>query len=237
MTAGRDVPAMVLAAGFGTRMGALTADRPKPLIPVAGRTLIDRTLDHLAGAGIARAIVNLHYRGAMVRTHLAGRAAPRIAFSEEPELLDTGGGLVAARPLLAAPVAVAMNSDAVFAGPNPVAALLGHGLPERAGACLLMVRREHARGYTRPGDFRIEDGRLLRRGEAATAPLVYTGVQLLRLSALDGAPPGAFSMNRIWDRLLGEGRLASAVYEGLWVDVGTPDGIVAAETALAEAAP
>ncbi|MEO1599828.1 MAG: nucleotidyltransferase family protein [Pseudomonadota bacterium] len=227
--------AMILAAGYGTRMGALTADRPKPLISVAGQTLIDRTLDLVAKAGIPEAVVNLHYHGEMIRAHLATRSAPSIRYSEEPDLLDTGGGLVAARGLLQGPVVAVANSDAVFAGPNPLTVLAASGLPAGAKACLLMVEHTGARGYTRQGDFFADGMGLQRRGDADHAPLIYTGVQLLGLDALDGAPAGAFSTNLIWNRLIAEGAIAHAVYPGLWVDVGTPDGIREAEATLAEA--
>lgn len=228
--------AMVLAAGFGTRMGALTATRPKPLLEVAGRTLIDRTLDHVAEAGVARAVVNLHYLGAQIRAHLTGRSGPEVLFSPEAELLDTGGGLRQARALLGRPEALVMNSDAVFAGPNPLSCLPA-GLGEGLDACLLMVPREAARAYSRSGDFFPDGAGLRRRGEAAAAPLVYTGVQLIRLSVLDDTPDGAFSMNHVWDRLIAAGRIGHALYPGEWVDVGTPAGITTAEAALAEAGP
>ncbi|MEM9146026.1 MAG: nucleotidyltransferase family protein [Pseudomonadota bacterium] len=226
--------AMVLAAGYGTRMGALTQTCPKPLLGVAGRSLLDRTLDRVEAAGIGRAVVNTHYLGAQIREHLAQRPSPILALSEEPELLDTGGGVARARPLLGGPVAVVMNSDAVFAGANPLAPLLAAGLPDGTDAHLLMVPRAQTRGYTRAGDFFPAGPGLRRRGEAPSAPLVFTGVQLLRLSALDGMPAGAFSLNPVWDRLIAAERLVHSTYPGLWVDVGTPAGLVAAERALEE---
>lgn len=222
---------ILLSAGFGTRMGALTADRPKPLLPVAGRALIDHGLDRLREAGAERIIVNLHYRGGMIREHLAGQ--PGIAFSEEtPDILDTGGGIAAALPLLGAAPFFAVNSDAVWTGPPPLPAL-ADAWREGMGALLLIVRREDAAAYTRPGDFFLEDGIPARRRDAATAPYVYSGAQIVAPTAFAGAPAGAFSMNLIWDRLLAEGRLHAAVHRGGWVDVGTPEGLAAAEAALA----
>ncbi len=226
---------MVFAAGFGTRMGALTADRPKPLLEVAGRSLLDRALDRAEAAGCPRAVVNLHYRGAQIRDHLAGRTAPEIAFSEEqPGILDTGGGLRAALPLLrpgAGPV-LTLNSDAIWTGEDPVATLRAAWGPQ-VGALLHLVPREAAIGYTRPGDFFLEpDGRLRRRGAAATAPYVFTGAQLLLTGPLAALPAGAFSLNLLWDRLLDEGRLFGAPGPGGWIDVGTPEGLALAERTL-----
>ncbi len=230
--------AMVLAAGFGTRMGALTRDRPKPLLPVAGRALIDHALDLAAAAGIRRAVVNLHYRGEQVRAHLAGRTAPLIAFSEErPEILDTGGGLVHALPLLGDRPFAVLNSDAVFSGPNPLCALGAAWDPARMDALMLLVPVARARAYTRRGDFFLPaDGAVpARRGDADSAPYVFTGAQMLAPGALDGAPAGAFSLNVVWDRLLAAGRLAAVTWPGVWVDVGTPEGLAEAGRTLAAA--
>ena len=226
--------AMVLAAGFGTRMGELTRDRPKPLLPVAGRALIDHALDAVTGAGMRRAVVNLHYRGAQIRAHLAGRRAPEIAFSEEPEILDTGGGVVRALPLLGDRAFAVLNSDAVFAGPNPVAALLAAWEPDRMDALMLLVPVGRARAYSRAGDFFLpaEGAAPVRRGEAASAPFVFTGAQILSPAALEGAPEGAFSLNLVWDRLLAAGRLAAVSWPGEWVDVGTPEGLAEAGRVL-----
>ena len=230
--------AMILAAGFGTRMRPLTEARPKPLIPVAGRALIDHALDRVAAAGLCRAVINLHDRGDMIRAHLAERPAPCIAFSEErPEILDTGGGLAEAarRGLLGAGPVHVLNSDAIWTGPEPLAALASAWDGAAMDALLLLVPRMRAINYTRAGDFRLEGGRPVRRGSAPTAPYVYTGAQILGPRAREGLPAGAFSINRIWDALLARGRLAALVHAGAWVDVGTPAGIAAAEAALAAA--
>ena len=230
--------AMILAAGFGTRMRPLTERRPKPLIEVAGRALIDHALDRVAAAGLPRAVINLHDRGAMIRAHLAARAQPAIAFSEEsPEILDTGGGVAAAERhgLLGAGPAVVMNADSIWTGPEPLPRLAAAWAPERMDALLLLAPRVRARAYTRPGDFRLEGERPVRRGAAATAPFVYTGAQILSGPLRTALPDGAFSLNPVWDRLIAEGRLAAVVHEGEWVDVGTPAGIAAAESAIAEA--
>ena len=227
--------AMVLAAGFGTRMGTLTRDRPKPLLPVAGRALIDHVLDALAEAGIRRAVVNLHYRGEQIRAHLSGRRRPEIDFLEEPEILDTGGGIAHALPLLDREFFAVLNSDAVFAGPNPIQILRAAWEPERMDALMLLVPRTRARAYTRIGDFFLpEDGKApVRRGEAASAPYVFTGAQILSSRALADTPAGPFSLNLVWDRLLACGRLAAVTWPGDWVDVGTPEGLIEADRLLA----
>lgn len=228
-------PAMVFAAGYGTRMGALTRDQPKPLLPVAGRSLIDRTLDLAAEAGITRAVVNLHYRAAMLRDHLAARRTPALAFSDETEaILETGGGLKAALPLLGPGPVVTLNADAVFSGPNPVATLLAGGLPAGGAARLLLVPRGAATGHAGPGDFFLDDGGTLRRrGTAAEAPYVFTGAQVIDPEAVAAWPARAFSLNPVWDALIAAGRLTGAVHAGGWADVGTPQGLALAAALLA----
>lgn len=227
--------AMILAAGFGTRMGALTDSRPKPLLRAGGRALIDHALSHVDAAGIGRAVVNLHYRGDQIRRHLAGRAQPEIVFSnEQPAILDTGGGIVRALPALGPAPFVAMNPDALFLGPNPLDALVAAWDPGRIEALLLLVPVARAVAYARTGDFFLETdgGAPIRRGTAAMAPFVYSGAQIISPSAFADAPEGPFSLNVIWDRLLAAGRLAAIGYRGTWVDVGTPEGLEAADRAL-----
>ncbi len=230
----RPSAAMVLAAGRGTRMGALTADRPKPLIEVRGRALIDIALDRLLAAGVRRAVVNLHYLGAMLRAHLAGRAAPEIAFSEEAELLETGGGVKRALQLLGPAPFLSLNADAVWTGPEPLPPLVAAWAPARMGALLQLVPRARAVAHAGRGDFFLgDDGRLSRRGGAASAPYVFTGAQVIAPEAFAETPDGPFSTNLVWDRLIEEGRLFGQVHPGGWVDVGTPDGLAAAEAAMA----
>jgi len=239
--------AMILAAGFGTRMRALAADRPKPLVPVAGRALIDHALDRVAVAGVPRAVVNLHHMGGMIRAHLAGRRAPRIAFSEEHgQILDTGGGIAHALPLLGAGPFFTMNPDGIWLGPCPLTRLAEAWRPQELDALLLLVPRERAHAHAGPGDFFLDDApdrdgmaapaRLARRGGAASAPFVHTGIQLIAPAAFSGAPPGAFSLNIVWDRLIAAGRLGAVVHLGDWVDAGTPEGVSAGTAALKGAA-
>lgn len=239
MSAATPAAAMILAAGLGTRMRPLTDTCPKPLLAVAGRTLIDRALDLAEGAGVARAVVNLHYLGHMIGAHLQARPRPEIVFSpEEPAILDTGGGIRHALPLLGAAPFFTLNSDAVFAGPNPLTLLAQAWRPGAADALMLLVPRARARAYARAGDFFLpaQGAAPGRRGAAATAPLVFTGAQIIAPDAFAGTPEGPFSLNLIWDRLLAAGRLGAITYPGVWVDVGTPAGLDAAAQALTEAA-
>lgn len=234
---GPDV-ALVFAAGFGTRMGALTRDRPKPLIPVAGKALLDHALDRVAEAGVAHAVVNTHYLHGQIRTHVARRSEPAVSISHEAdEVLETGGGLRQALPLLGEGPIFALNADAVWTGANPLGTLAkawgADGVSEVAEAMLLLVPRENATGHTSSGDFDLEPtGRLRRRGEAATAPYVYTGAQIIATDRIAEREPGVFSLNPIWDEMIAEGRLFGCVHAGGWADVGTPEGIDLAEAML-----
>ncbi len=219
---------MLFAAGFGTRMGALTADRPKPLIPVAGRALIDHALALAEDAGIPRIVVNLHYRGEQIRAHLAGR---NVLFSEEQPILETGGGLRAALPLLGPGPVHTLNTDAVWTGDNPLQTLNNAWHPEM-GALLLLAPLIRTRGHGPKGDFTLQpDGRITRGGD-----MVYLGAQILDPAGLEDVPEPAFSLNRHWDRLIAEGRAHGVLHPGLWCDVGRPEGILEAEAMLREAA-
>jgi len=226
--------AMALAAGRGARMGAAGRTTPKPLMTVAGKALIDHALDHAAAAGVETTVVNVHHLADQVEAHLATRVRPRILISDErAELLDTGGGMRKARPLLGGEPVHAMNTDAIFAGPLPLPALIAAWDPARMDALLLLVPREKALAYTRPGDFFLRaDGRPERRGAHDVAPYVYASAQIIKPEAFDDAPPGPFSTNLIWDALAARGRLFAAVHQGPWVDVGTPEGLIAAEMLL-----
>ncbi len=229
--------AMVLAAGFGTRMGALTQDTPKPLLHIAGRAMIDLALDHVSQAGADHAVVNLHYLGDQIRAHLNGHGALQIDFSDEqPRILDTGGGVVQALPMLGPNPFFTLNSDAVFAGPNPLSVLAEAWDTTRMDALLLLVNRNQTHAYTRPGDFFLAGDTVtpVRRGTADSAPFVYAGAQIIAPRALADAPEGPFSMNLIWDRLLSAERLGAVVYPGDWVDVGTAEGLTIAEQVLAD---
>lgn len=223
-------PLMLFAAGLGTRMGALTADRPKPMLPVAGRALIDHALDMARGAGIDRIVVNLHYKGEMIERHLAGQG---LAFSwERDRLLETGGGLRRAMPLLgdASPV-LALNPDAIWTGENPLSRLMAAWDPDRMDALLMLLPAGQARCHAGK-DFRIgPDGRIARA--AGQVSHAYLGAQLIRTEALAEVPDQVFSLNRLWDIAMARGRAYGLIHRGGWCDVGTPEGLAEAETLLA----
>lgn len=220
---------MLYAAGFGTRMGALTADRPKPLIPVAGRTLFDHALALVEDAGIPRRVVNAHYRADQIRAHVAGRG---ISVSEEmPEILDTGGGLRQALPLLAAESVFTLNTDAVWTGANPLLTLARHWDPARMDALVLLVPKDRAIGHRGAGDFDLDPEGRLCRGRAT----VYTGAQILSTGLLDPVPDRVFSNNRLWDIAQSRGRLYGCLHDGGWCDVGYPEAIPLAEAMLEKA--
>ncbi|WP_152497012.1 nucleotidyltransferase family protein [Roseovarius sp. THAF8] len=224
----RDTPdaVMLFAAGFGTRMGRLTATRPKPLIEVAGKPLIDHALDLVTAQGPRRVVVNTHYLSAQVAAHLAGRD---ITISEEqPDILETGGGLRKALPLLGDGPVFTMNTDAVWAGPNPLEQLAAAWDPGQMDALLLCVPPENAIGHAGAGDFVIGPDDRAARGAGA----IYSGVQILKTDGLADIPDRAFSLNILWNRMLDEGRLHAVSYAGRWCDVGTPEGIALAEAML-----
>ncbi|MSO64246.1 MAG: nucleotidyltransferase family protein [Alphaproteobacteria bacterium] len=240
MTSGLST-AMVLAAGLGRRMRHLREQAPKPLTMVAGQTLLDHTLDHLASGGITRAIVNVHYMAAMVRTHIEARqrrcSRPEIVISDESDrLLDTGGALVHARPLFGEGPIVVANSDVVRRdrGEHSLTTLWRHFDDRAMDVLLLLHPRDRAVGFDGPGDFFLDhDGRLQRRGAASAAPHLFAGLYVIHPRSLTGAPAEAFSANWLFDRALGERRLFGAVHDGDWMHVGTPEALAAAEAALA----
>lgn len=220
---------MLFAAGFGTRMGRLTAEQPKPLIPVAGRALVDHALDLTQGLGLKRIVVNVHYRPDMIRTHLQDRTD--ILFSAETEtILETGGGLKAALPMLRGSPVLTLNTDAVWSGPNPLVVLGDAWDGGRMDALLLMVPTDRAIGHRGRGDFAADAAGRLRRGDG----FVYVGAQIIRTEAVSAVPDRVFSLNRIWDDMSTAGRLFGAIYPGQWCDVGQPQSIALAEAMLAK---
>jgi N-acetyl-alpha-D-muramate 1-phosphate uridylyltransferase len=230
--------AMVLAAGLGTRMRPLTDKLPKPLVPVAGKALIDHVLDRLVDAGVTKAVVNVHHMADAIEKHLKGRTRPQIAISDERgELLDTGGGVVKALKLLGDAPFFHLNSDTVWIeGVTPnlgrLAALFD---PEQMDILLLLASTTASIGYEGRGDFAMTpDGRLKRRGEREVVPFVYAGAAILNPAMFADAPKGAFSLNRMFDRATEAGRLFGLRLEGTWMHVGTPAAIKAAEAAILE---
>lgn len=214
--------AMIFAAGFGTRMGVLTKDMPKPLIKVAGRPLIDHTLDltqHLSPV-----VVNTHYLGNQISDHLSGSG---VKISHEDAILETGGGLKNALSLLGEGPVCTMNSDAIWVGGNPFDVLASHWQPDM-GALLLMKHVDNTHGRSAPGDFAMDKmGRLTRSGD-----YVYLGAQIIQTESVANFPDTAFSLNVIWDELIEKGRVYGCVYDGQWCDVGRPENITAAESML-----
>ena len=224
---------MILAAGFGTRMGALTADRPKPLIPVAGRALLDHAIT-AARAGGGQIAVNTHYRADQIAAHLATHH-PDIALSVEmPAILDSGGGIKRALPHLRSDPIATLNADAVWAGPAPLSVLTQAWDGARMGALVLLVPRARATGRQGGGDFTPDpQGRL--SWDRADTGLVHTGAQLIAPALLADHPAEVFSLRDIWQALMDEGRLFGVTYPGHWADVGHPEGIAQAEVMLAHA--
>jgi MurNAc alpha-1-phosphate uridylyltransferase len=230
--------AMVMAAGLGKRMLPLTERLPKPMVPVAGKPLIDHALDRLAEAGIARAVVNVHYLPEAVEAHIAARSVPSVTISDERELLlETGGGLVKAQGLLPDPF-FCVNSDNVWIdGPKDAFRELSEAWdPARMDALLLLVAHTGTRNFAGKGDFHMDgNGRLARRRSGRIAPFIFTGIQLVAKRLLRDAPAGPFSTNLLWDRAIGEGRLYGAAFTGQWFEVGNPEAIAPTEAALAGA--
>jgi MurNAc alpha-1-phosphate uridylyltransferase len=228
--------AMVLAAGLGTRMHPITRGLPKPLVRVGGKALIDWTLDCFAAGGVTTAVVNVHHLADQVRRHLAPRLTPRITISDETaRLLETGGGVVKALPLLGERPFYVANTDAltVRSSRMPTELMLATWRDD-IDIVLLLHPLARTHGFDGPGDFFVAaDGSPRRRGNAAAAPFVFAGMQLLHPRVLAGCAAEPFSMNRIWDKAIDAGRVRGVVQDGEWFHVGTPDAIAATDQALA----
>ena len=229
--------AMVLAAGLGTRMRPLTDDRPKALVDLAGRSLIDHVLDRLAEAGVGRAVVNVHWFADRLEGHLAARGrGPAITISDErAELLETGGGLKKAASLLGPDPVFVANIDSVWTDNGDALSDLARLWdPARMDAVLLLARREGSIGFEGGGDFFLaDDGRLTFRGDAPEAPFAYMGVHITRPDYADAGPDGPFSLSPLWRASAAAGRLYGCVLDGDWMHVGDPQARDAAEAKLA----
>ncbi|CAH0190342.1 nucleotidyltransferase family protein [Roseomonas sp. CECT 9278] len=227
--------AMVLAAGLGTRMRPLTDDMPKPMLDLGGRSLLDHALDRLAAAGVTQAVVNAHWRADRVAEAMSLRDHPCVALQREEALLETGGGVARALPLLGdAPFAV-VNGDAFWLdGPTPALRRLAAAFdPAQMDALLLMVRTTQVDGAVGLGDFLLDPlGRMRRPKEREIAPYLYAGVQILSPALFEGAPSGAFSLNRLYDRAVENGRLFGLVHDGVWFHLSTPEDLRYAEETL-----
>ena len=220
-------PILIFAAGLGTRMAHLTRDRPKPLIDVAGATLLDRSLALTQTPTITRRVVNVHYKGDMIRDHLRGRDV--VLSDETEELLETGGGLRKALPLLGDSPVMTLNSDAIWKGPNPIVQLAA-AWREGMEALLILVPPAQARGHLGTGDFTLAPDGQLTRGPG----FVYSGLQIIRTESLQSVADRTFSLNRVWDAMIARGGVHGIVYDGKWCDVGHPAAIEAAEGLLSD---
>lgn len=228
--------AMVLCAGLGQRMRPLTNAMPKPLVTVAGRCLIDHILDRLEEAGIGDVVVNTHYLAERLQSHLALWRSPRIRISHEPQLLETGGGVCHALPLLGSDPFLLINGDAFWLnGPrSALGELESKWDADRMDGLMLLHATARALGYDGRGDFDLDqDGRLQWRGEGRSSAFVFAGVMIVHPRAFDGAPAGAFSMRRIYDRMIAEGRLFGVNHDGEWFHIGTAEALAAAEEFMA----
>lgn len=238
--------AMVLAAGLGTRMRPLTDDRPKALVTVAGRTLIDHMLDRLVAVGVRKAIVNVHYFADTLEAHLKGRTDLEIVISDErDQLLETGGGLVRALPLLGEEPIWVANIDSLWTEHQPaLSALSAAWDPNRMDALMLVAPVTQCLGYDGAGDFHLtpdvydpETGELAFRGAAPSAPYAHMGVHILKPQALIGRPEAPWSLADLWRQQAANGRAWGIVLDGFWMHVGDPVAREAAEARLADLKP
>ncbi len=236
---GIDPPAtaMVMAAGLGKRMRPLTVTRPKPLVEVAGETLLDHTLDHLKRAGVRRVVVNVHYLPDLIEQHLKthDHGLEVVISDEREQLLETGGGLMKAKPLIPDDPFLCVNGDnyLVMGALDSIRQLAARWDDAKMDALLLVIPQARAHNHGGQGDFTMDgEGRLARRKPGKVAPFVYIGVQLISQRLLTGAPEGPFSTNILWDRAIAAGRCYGMVHTGLWFDVGTPAAIPVIEAML-----
>jgi N-acetyl-alpha-D-muramate 1-phosphate uridylyltransferase len=230
--------AMVLAAGLGLRMRPVTDHMPKPLVPVAGRPLLDHVLDKLATAGVTDAVINVHYLPDQIIDHVASRMHPRITISDErDQVLGTGGGVVKALPLLGGEPFFHVNSDTMWIdGVRSNLARLAETFdPELMDILLLMAPTASSIGYGGRGDYAmLPDGALRKRREHQVVPFVYAGAAIMSPSIFAGAPKGEFSLTKMFDAANEQERLFGLRLDGVWMHVGTPDAVAAAEEAVLE---
>lgn len=228
--------AMILAAGLGTRMRPLSEGKPKPLIQVMGKALIDHAIDRLKAAGVTLIVVNVHYKAEMLKAHLAKRKDVEIRISEENDnLLDTGGGIAKALPYFEGQPFFTHNSDSMWVEGmgSALNRMKARWKPQDMDALMLLASAVTAIGYEGRGDFEMDPwGRLTRRGEQKLAPFVWTGVQIVHPRLFDGAPAGKFSINPLWDKAMARGRLHGMRLDGVWIHVGAPEGFHDAEAFL-----
>ncbi len=234
--------AMVLAAGLGKRMRPLTDTMPKPMVPLAGRPLIDHTLDRLEEVGIKRAVVNVHYKAEAVESHINARTRARrgpfvIISNERDLLLETGGGVAKARTILGDRPFVICNSDTTWVEKESsnLASLAEAWNDDAMDSILLLAKQENSIGYAGDGDFHMAtDGKLTRRKKGEETPFVYAGVSIAHPRLFENCPQDAFSLNVLWDRAVSAGRLYGFVLDGWWMHVGTSEALAEAESFIAD---
>jgi MurNAc alpha-1-phosphate uridylyltransferase len=234
----RPTRAMVMAAGLGTRMRPLTDDKPKPLVTIGGKTLIDHALDKLVQAGVTMAVVNVHYKAEMLKAHLAKRRDLEIRFSEENDaLLGTGGGVVKALPHFEGQPFFITNSDTVWVEGvgRALDRMVARWDEDEMDALLLLASMVTSLGFEGAGDFNMDTlGHISRNEERRLSPFAYPGVQIVHPRLFDSAPAGGFSTNRVWDVAIEKGRLYGVRLDGVWIHVGTPEAVKEAEAFLSD---
>jgi len=230
--------AMILAAGLGTRMGPLTTDKPKPLVEIHGRTLLDHVIDRMVLGGVNFLVVNVHYKSEMMKAHLAGRKDVSIQICDETDaILDTGGAVANALPLFRGEPFFVQNSDSLWVEGmgRALSRMQERWDPEKMDALMLLAPCTTSIGYDGPGDFEMDSGGLLsRRAEMKLAPFVWTGLQIVHPRLFDGAPSGRFSINPLWDKAIENERLYGVRLDGVWIHVGTPEAKSEAELFLTD---
>lgn len=225
--------AMILAAGLGKRMRPLTDQLPKPLISVAGKSMLERTFEHLERAGIQSIVINSHYLASHINDFIS-RHYPETQISHEEILLETGGGIKKALPLLSDKPFFTLNGDSVWTGPNSIQTMKKLWDGTKMDALLLLILRDKAHGYEGRGDFFLsEQNRLTRPKEGEIAPYVYIGVQCVHPRLFEGAPDGPYSMNVLWNKALQNGRLYGCLHEGDWFHISTPHDLETFEPIIA----
>jgi len=233
--------AMIMAAGLGTRMRPLTNDRPKPLVAVGGKALIDHAIDRLAAAGVTLVVVNLHYKAEMIKAHLAGRKDVEILYSDESDgMLGTGGGVAKALSNFGGEPFFIHNSDTIWLDGYGTALerMMARWDPERMDGLLLMAPMVTALGYEGVGDFMMDSTGLLSRvPQGRVSPFAFPGVQIVHPRLFENPPSGGFSTNVLWDRAIEKERLFGVRLDGVWIHVGTPQAVDEAEAYLADLAP
>jgi MurNAc alpha-1-phosphate uridylyltransferase len=224
--------ALIFAAGFGTRMGHLTKTTPKPMIQVAGKPLIDYAMDLITDSVIQNTVVNLHYFPEQLESHLA-QYENVTTLREQGEILETGGGLKNALPLLGTDPVVTLNSDAVWTGKNPISLLMENWNPDEMDALMVLIPTQNAQEHRGVGDFHLDDqSRISWRGDAPSADYVFSGAQIIKTDLLETIPQASFSLHLLWEKMLAQKRIHGVIHHGGWVDVGRPEGIDVAAAEL-----